>query len=67
MATRRTDASASSSSISASSAVIATAMSEGWVAMQESPAPRIACIRLNPPIAEQPVPGFRLLQSAAVS
>ena len=54
-------------SISASSARIATAISDGWVAMQESLAPRIACIRLNPPIAEHPDPGSRLLQPAAVS
>ena len=62
MATRRVDPSAPSDSISASRAVIATAMSEGWVAMQASLAPRIACTRLNPPIAEQPEPGSRFLQ-----
>src|SRR5262249_9463962 len=36
------------SSICASNAAIATAMSEGCVAMQASLAPRIACMRLTP-------------------
>ena len=56
-----------SSSIRASSAAIATAMSEGWVAMQASLAPRIACPRLMPPTAAHPEPGVRLLHAAAVS
>ena len=51
----------------ASSAAIATAMSEGWVAMQCSLVPRIACIRLMPSIAEQPLPGSRLLHGVVVS
>jgi hypothetical protein len=42
-------------------------MSEGWVAMQASLAPRIAWPRLTPLIAEQPEPGCRLLQGVAVS
>ena len=37
-------------------------MSDGWVAMQLSEAPRIACIRLKPSMASQPDPGWRLLQ-----
>ena len=51
----------------ASSTASATHMSEGCVAMQASLAPRIACMRLRPPIAEQPLPGSRLLQGVAVS
>jgi len=51
----------------ASSAAIATFMSEGFVAMQCSLVPRIARVRLAPSIAEQPVPGSRLLQGVAVS
>ena len=47
---------------SASSARIATAMSLGCVAMQASLAPTTACWRLKPPIAAQPLPGWRLLQ-----
>ena len=46
---------------------MATAMSEGWVAMQSSLAPTIAWMRLNPPIAAQPEPGSRLLQGFVVS
>ena len=46
----------------ASSAASATHMSEGWVAMQCSLVRRIACMRLIPSIAEQPLPGSRLLQ-----
>ena len=41
---------------------MATAMSEGWVAMHLSLAPRMAWMRLKPPIAPQPEPGSRLLQ-----
>ena len=36
---------------------IATAMSLGWVAMHASLAPTMACWRLKPPMAEQPLPG----------
>ncbi len=35
--------------------------------MQASLTPRIASVRLKPPIAEQPEPGSRLLQGIAVS
>ncbi len=52
-----------STSTVASSAASATHMSDGWVAMQCSLAPRIACVRLKPPIAAQPLPGSRLLQA----
>ena len=48
-------------SIVASSAIIATAMSLGWVAMQLSLTPSTACARLKPPIAAQPLPALRLL------
>jgi hypothetical protein len=51
----------------ASSAAIATHISEGLLAMQDSLVPRIASIRLLPLIAGQPVPGSRLLQGIAVS
>jgi hypothetical protein len=51
----------------ASSTRIATAMSLGWVAMQASLAPTTACWRLMPPIAEQPLPGRRLLHAMLVS
>ena len=51
----------------ASSAASATHMSDGWVAMQCSLVPRIAWMRLKPSMAEQPVPGSRLLQGVAVS
>src|SRR5215468_6375098 len=53
--------------IVASSAAIATHMSEGLVAMQCSLVPRIASIRLAPVIAGHPVPGSRLLHGIAVS
>ncbi len=49
----------------ASSAASATHMSEGCVAMQWSLAPRIACMRLNPPMAAQPLPGFALVAGRA--
>ena len=35
--------------------------------MQASLVPRIACMRLRPAMAEQPLPGSRLLQGVAVS
>ena len=41
----------------ASSTRIATAMSLGCVAMQASLTPTMACCRLKPPIAAQPLPG----------
>ncbi|CLQ82783.1 Uncharacterised protein [Mycobacterium tuberculosis] len=37
-------------------------MSDGCTAMHLSLAPRMAWMRLTPPIAEHPVPGSRLLQ-----
>ena len=40
---------------------MATAMSDGWVAMQCSETPKMAISREWPPIAEQPDPGSRLL------
>src|SRR5260370_36320582 len=51
----------------ASNATIATHMSEGLLAMQCSLVPRMASVRLLPVMAEQPVPGSRLLQGMAVS
>jgi len=42
-------------------------MSEGCTAMQASLVPRIAFMRLWPPIAEQPLPGARLLHGVVVS
>jgi hypothetical protein len=45
----------------ASSTRIATAMSLGCVAMQASLTPTMACWRLKPPMALQPLPGRRLL------
>ena len=51
----------------ASSAASATHMSEGCVAMQSKLAPRMACCRFTPLIAEQPLPGARLLHGVAVS
>ena len=45
----------------ASSTRIATAMSLGCVAMQASLAPTMACWRLKPPSAEQPLPGTPLV------
>src|SRR5437588_11255688 len=53
--------------IVASNTAIATHMSDGFVAMQCSLAPRMASVRLLPLIAGQPVPGSRLLQGMAVS
>src|SRR5437667_6068045 len=53
--------------IVASSAAIATHMSDGLVAMQFSLVPRTASVRLLPVIAGQPVPGSRLLHGIAVS
>ena len=46
----------------ASSAASATHMSDGWVAMHSSLAPRMARMRLRPVLAGQPEPGSRLLQ-----
>ena len=51
----------------ASSIASATHMSDGCIAMQASLVPRIACMRLWPSMAEQPLPGSRLLQGVAVS
>ena len=51
----------------ASKAASATHMSDGWVAMQASLVPRMAFVLLMPSIAEQPLPGSRLLQGVAVS
>ena len=53
--------------MTASSAAIATHISDGLVAMQCSLAPRIASVRLLPVMAGHPVPGSRLLQGIAVS
>src|ERR1700704_3284513 len=50
-----------------SSAAIATFISEGLVAIQCSLVPRMASGRLGPPMAEQPVPGSRLLHGVDVS
>jgi hypothetical protein len=46
---------------------MAIAMSDGFVAMQCSLAPITASPRVTPPSAEQPDPGWRLLQGWAVS
>ncbi len=46
---------------------MATAMSLGWVAMQASLTPITPSWRLKPPMAEQPLPGLRLLQPWLVS
>ncbi|MNN86513.1 hypothetical protein D3C81_2039410 [compost metagenome] len=54
--------SARSVSTLASSSRMATAMSLGCVAMQVSLPPITASWRVTPPIAEQPLPGARLLQ-----
>ena len=51
----------------ASSAASATHMSDGCVAMQCSLVPKMAWMRLSPSIAEQPLPGSRLLQGVATS
>ena len=64
---RRVEPSAFTVSTVASSARMATAMSLGWVAMQASLTPTTACERLKPPIAEQPLPGWRLLHGMLVS
>ncbi|XQU71253.1 hypothetical protein OJJOAM_004042 [Cupriavidus sp. H18C1] len=54
-------------SMRASSALSATAMSDGCTAMQASLWPTTACMRLAPRSAAQPEPGVRLLQGIAVS
>ena len=64
---RRPVPSGATVSTSASSARMATAMSEGWVAMHRSLAPSTAWMRLNPSSAAQPEPGWRLLQGLATS
>ena len=51
----------------ASSTRMATAMSLGCVAMQALLVPTMACWRLMPSMAAQPLPGLRLLQAWAVS
>src|SRR5437870_13858559 len=51
----------------ASSAAIATHMSDGCVAMHYSLVPRTAWLRLKPSSAEQPKPGLRLLHGQKVS
>ncbi len=64
---RRVVASGFTVSTVASSTRIATAMSLGWVAMHWSLLPITASWRLTPPIAAQPLPGWRLLQGWLVS
>jgi len=54
-----------SSQVTLTPAWSATHMSEGCVAIQCSLVPRIACMRLMPPIAEQPLPGSRLIARRA--
>ena len=54
-------------STTASSATSGTQKSDGFVAMQASLQPRIACRRFSPPRASQPEPGWRLLQALAGS
>ena len=54
-------------SMPASSTRMATAMSLGCVAMQASLPPKIASGRLKPAMAEQPLPGTRLLHAWCVS
>ena len=54
-------------STTASSNCMATAMSLGWVAMHSSLTPTMAWLRLWPAMAEQPLPGARLLQAWLVS
>ena len=54
-------------SILASKAARATAMSDGFVAMQASLVPKMALLRFKPPKAAHPEPGRRLLQGFAVS
>src|SRR4030088_1657822 len=51
----------------ASSAAMATHMSDGFVAMQCSLVPRMARLRFTPVIAAQPEPGSRLLHGILVS
>jgi hypothetical protein len=51
----------------ASSARTATAMSLGCVAIQASLVPMMAWLRVNPPMAAQPLPGSRLLHGWSVS
>ena len=51
----------------APNAASAKLISEGLVAMHEALVPRTAWLRLTPSIAEQPLPGVRLLQGVAVS
>jgi hypothetical protein len=46
---------------------MAIAISLGWTAMQASLAPTTAWWRVKPPMAAQPLPGWRLLQRCAVS
>src|SRR5437867_1601795 len=53
--------------ITASRAIRATHMSDGWVAMHFSLVPRTAWLRLYPSRAEQPEPGSRLLHGQNVS
>ena len=61
MGMRRDVPSALAVSTVASSTRMATAMSLGWVAMHALLAPTIACWRLMPSSALQPLPGCRLL------
>ena len=51
----------------ASRAVRATFWSEGFEAMQSLLVPRMASMRLWPSMAEQPVPGSRLLHGWTMS
>jgi hypothetical protein len=51
----------------ASSAAMATPMSDGFAAMQSSLTPSTAFMRLRPCSAAQPEPGARLLQGLVVS
>ena len=53
--------------MTASSAAIATHMSDGFVAMQCSLVPRIARLRFAPLMAAQPLPGSRLLHGISVA
>ncbi len=64
---RRAVPSARTVSTVASSTRIATAMSLGCVAMQAGLEPMTASVRDTPPRAEQPLPGWRLLQGVFVS
>ena len=67
MAMLRTCPSGRTVSTVASSTRIATAMSLGCVAMHSLLTPITPFERLTPPIALQPVPGWRLLQGWSVS